>query len=529
MKKFILLFLFSFISLYSQIQVGDVKQFWSVTYIDWDSDTPQRSFNATCKKVSEHCYLFIENSVTSQPSQQAIDDVVAKFENTFVPLQTALYGAIPDTLDNDPRIYLMGVTNEWWGGYFDPGQQLPDTMVFNRWGKHSSEKEIIFFEAGYLSDSYVYEVISHEFGHLLHWGQDHSPEPINNPIIYWEDAWIDEQFSTFSPILTLEGLENNDIYDYAFFTTNPNKSLIYFSDYNQVKLFMLFMYEHFGDTSYIKTLIKEQANGILGINKTLNKLGYSANFKDVFNQWVVANYLDDLNFMEGKYGYKHYNFGQAQVSAAYTSYPINKKNTSLVSFGARYFKFSASSAKPVTFKFDGVDNSLFRISLILKNNSSIVNVIDVPLDSLQYGTFYAEKFGVDYNTIIMAAMNVDSLLAENQTASFSYEVIDGINSVEDVSVSPNLFSISECYPNPFNPSTSLNYSLSEDGYVNVEVFNSIGQKVFTIFNGFITSGSHSIKWDAENFASGIYFIKLNFIPNNSTKNFNSIKKAILTK
>ena len=70
---------------------------------------------------------------------------------------------------------------------------------------------------------------------------------------------------------------------------------------------------------------------------------------------------------------------------------------------------------------------------------------------------------------------------------------------------PAAFSVAQNSPNPFNPSTTINFSLARDGQVTVDVFNIAGQKVDTLVNDFMTTGSHSVIWDASGQAAGVYF------------------------
>lgn len=64
------------------------------------------------------------------------------------------------------------------------------------------------------------------------------------------------------------------------------------------------------------------------------------------------------------------------------------------------------------------------------------------------------------------------------------------------------------YPNPFNASTQINYTLARSGNVKLEVYNLLGQKVEVLENGYKESGSHTVTWDASTYSSGVYFYKL---------------------
>jgi hypothetical protein len=75
----------------------------------------------------------------------------------------------------------------------------------------------------------------------------------------------------------------------------------------------------------------------------------------------------------------------------------------------------------------------------------------------------------------------------------------------DISV-PTAFSVSNAFPNPFNPTTSLNINLDAASHVSVKVFNVMGQLVDVVTEGQMTVGEHPISWDASTVASGVYFI-----------------------
>ena len=70
--------------------------------------------------------------------------------------------------------------------------------------------------------------------------------------------------------------------------------------------------------------------------------------------------------------------------------------------------------------------------------------------------------------------------------------------------------VSTNYPNPFNPTTTISYTLPEDGKVQIKVFDVLGREVATLMNGFEGKGRHSIVWDGSNAASGIYFYSITY-------------------
>ncbi|MEK7727426.1 MAG: T9SS type A sorting domain-containing protein, partial [candidate division KSB1 bacterium] len=74
---------------------------------------------------------------------------------------------------------------------------------------------------------------------------------------------------------------------------------------------------------------------------------------------------------------------------------------------------------------------------------------------------------------------------------------------------PSDYVVLENFPNPFNPATQINYVLTEERHVALEIYNLHGQRVATLVNELQSRGSHTVVWQAESFGSGVYFIKLN--------------------
>ena len=83
------------------------------------------------------------------------------------------------------------------------------------------------------------------------------------------------------------------------------------------------------------------------------------------------------------------------------------------------------------------------------------------------------------------------------------------NSEGRISVgAPMAFSLSEAYPNPFNPTTSMTLSVPEAGNVSVQVYNVMGQVVATLASGYMDASTYNLTWDASNASSGMYLIKM---------------------
>jgi photosystem II stability/assembly factor-like uncharacterized protein len=86
-----------------------------------------------------------------------------------------------------------------------------------------------------------------------------------------------------------------------------------------------------------------------------------------------------------------------------------------------------------------------------------------------------------------------------------HRTLDGID--DNSPALPFSLSLSS-YPNPFNAQTTISYSLPEPGRATLTIYNLLGQKVATLYDGEQTAGEHSLVWDAKSQPSGVYFAKI---------------------
>jgi hypothetical protein len=73
---------------------------------------------------------------------------------------------------------------------------------------------------------------------------------------------------------------------------------------------------------------------------------------------------------------------------------------------------------------------------------------------------------------------------------------------------PNEYKLMNNYPNPFNPSTTIKFSLKQKTDVELEIFNSLGESIKKLVDEEKAAGIHEVTFNAENLASGVYFFQL---------------------
>jgi len=88
---------------------------------------------------------------------------------------------------------------------------------------------------------------------------------------------------------------------------------------------------------------------------------------------------------------------------------------------------------------------------------------------------------------------------------------------------PGQYALAQNYPNPFNPTTSIEYVIPQAGFVNLSVFNLLGERVAELVNEIMESGNHTIVFDASRLSSGTYIYTLSVNGNVVTKKMTLIK------
>ena len=101
--------------------------------------------------------------------------------------------------------------------------------------------------------------------------------------------------------------------------------------------------------------------------------------------------------------------------------------------------------------------------------------------------------------------------------------------VDTDKIVPEKYIISDNYPNPFNPVTTISFSLLEGGETAISIYDISGKKVESIFNRSLVPGNHLIKYNASNLPSGMYFYKIVVNGDNGHSLFSSTKKLVLMK
>lgn len=302
------------------------------------------SLSATLRSVSSHAYFYIDDrywdSLSSNQKNflnNSVFVLAQEFDDNIYPKETQFWGAEPNPgIDNDPRITIVLedlISGN--GGYFDSTNEYLKQVTDN-----SNQREMIFVsvEAG----SFAKVFLGHEFQHLISYDQK---EFIRN---VEEDVWLNELRSEYS--ISLLGY-NDNFYNSSLdrrvstFLENPSDSLTEWpnvsTDYAQATLFGQYLVEQFGQSILSETL-QSSAVGIDSINKFLQNHNYSEKFSNIFENWTVANYLNNYT-ADPRYGYKRDELKNIHVipEQSFLSYP-----------SAYTFNYNPKSWQSTWYKYD---------------------------------------------------------------------------------------------------------------------------------------------------------------------------------
>ena len=148
-------------------------------------------------------------------------------------------------------------------------------------------------------------------------------------------------------------------------------------------------------------------------------------------------------------------------------------------------------------------------------------------------SFNADLSGLDgQSAVVFASGFLDPSMNQNGEAFGLFAALsDGTvvnfstvtSNKKNETATPVKYGLQQNYPNPFNPTTVINFSVPEQQFVKLKVYNAIGQEVATLANEVMNQGSYSLTFDASRLSSGVYFYKL------EAGKFNEVKKMIMAK
>ncbi|MFQ5606044.1 MAG: choice-of-anchor J domain-containing protein [bacterium] len=176
------------------------------------------------------------------------------------------------------------------------------------------------------------------------------------------------------------------------------------------------------------------------------------------------------------------------------------------------------------------------LDVLISTNGDSIDAFNIVIDTLSFvgeGNNAWVKYAYELINFVEAGSDIFIAFREHVANSSEegdalfldlVEVTSLVTGVDEKSNLPVQFALLQNHPNPFNPSTTIVFSLPKDSEVTLEIFNLLGQVVTTLVDRQpYAKGQREVLFDARDFASGIYYYRL------EAGNFVEVKKMILVR
>jgi len=257
---------------------------------------------------------------------------------------------------------------------------------------------------------------------------------------------------------------------------------------------------------------------------------------------AIDGYYEDQNVMEKEFSYRIRAFREGQYSAytfpksstpTFTEESLSDFDLQSPASGVEYI-IEGEPENTVLFEWEEAESKLgitYQWLLTDAGNDETLLSMRDSLQTTQVALTFGEirdimiENGVEEGDSLKASWTV---YAESKTLQKQAEKVLPITFQRAVVFDSDLLNGEEAfldqnYPNPFNPLTTIAYHLSEDSQVRLSVYNISGVKVADLDSGFKERGTHTVTFEAGNFASGVYFYRL------QTGSIVQIRKMLLIK
>jgi len=351
-----------------------------------------------------HCVLYVDSAASPYPNATTRQNLVNEFDTRIYPTDTTVFGSTYNSID----IYVRSIDGQYGvGGYFSPyypRRIYVDSADISSWG---------------------YQIIAHEFQHLIHHYHDS-----------YEELWFDEGHADLAIVVNYGGSASGVLSHLYSFEHNPDNDLTEFNnrgyDYGSALTYALYLWEHYGGNATTRALVDNQANGFSSVTTVLSNLGYSDTGTEVFYKWTVANIVDDTSFDSGQWGYNKISIEVESQSVS--SYPASGGGT-VNDWAADYIKFTGSGNETLRISFDGTAGGTRVYLALMALDRSKSQVVRMSLDASMAGEYSVENFGLAgrYYQVYM-------VIATSSSTSYTWsaDLIDNVPPNTRLEVTPEV-------------------------------------------------------------------------------------------
>lgn len=324
--------------------LGSEQEFWVSNIVTNEN----YRITAKLQYITDHAYFWVQDGISFEYDD--IQQLTETFENEIYDTTREFFGSEwTPGIDNDPHIFILYVSGLGGNlaGYFSSADELhPLAHQFS----NAHELFVVNADNVDLSDEFTYAILAHEFQHMIHWNQDRN-----------EASWMNEGFAELA--VFINGYEVGSEYSYILdpdiqLNDWPNDRTGISAHYGASFLFLTYFLDRFGEEA-TKILVRNQANGLEGIDRILEQIGaidpitgIEITADNVFLDWVLASYLMNENVSDGRYIYKNFpDAPQAEETESIVRCPQEPMTRDVHQYGVDYLRINCQG--DFTLLFEG--------------------------------------------------------------------------------------------------------------------------------------------------------------------------------
>lgn len=416
--------------------------------VDEEYDRSGRSeVEAILNYTSQNAYFYIEKDYYDKltPTQTAnvnsrIMEIANNFDKIIYPQTRNIFGEEwTPGIDKDSRItILLSKLDYNVGGYFNPNDEYTKDSIVN---DKSNEREMLYINPDFINDQRLESFIAHEFQHMITWNQKTREAGII------DDIWTNESRSELASSVIEDALGINFIKGNLYtrknlFLLNYWDSLTDWNnrnyDYGTVSMFSQYLKDQLG-TGLFEEITSSSKSGIKSLEEAL-KNNYQTDFKKIFTDWTIANYINDVN-LNKVYGYKNENLQGEMVRPEKVQIDPEESQmsveTDLRNWSSKYYEVSFIKRKEASFyidiNFNGNNSGIFTTPYVITMVNGEKQIKFLELNEKQDGIIRIKSTNdIESITILPSSQKENEATVEpNQAGSYIFRLSLTITPIDE--------------------------------------------------------------------------------------------------
>ena len=296
---------------------------------------------ATIRAETKHLYLYVQTGV--QVNNAVMQRAAINFEKHIYPTDRSFFGSEwRPGVDGDPHITCLigNLRSSGVGGYYSAEDEYPRLV-----NPYSNQREMFYINSGEanISDTSSFDLtLSHEFQHMIHW----NVHPHENLWLNEGMSMLAERLNHLTPTSEPEAYLSSPTTQLTSWNQSASASVAH---YGAAYLFLSYIYDHYGRGVIHDIVSDRRYTDFRLIDDVLQRRHIHTTAIHIFQQWIVANYLNDASVASGVYAYKGL---PHTLSAQKTMTVPSSTDASVPPYAPRYIAMpSLQGQKPFRLRF----------------------------------------------------------------------------------------------------------------------------------------------------------------------------------